>query len=84
VAAKDDLLALLKNGGYAVQESGYGPLALGSDGHTYAARTARALERDGLAHLAWDKHGSSHSWAWVLGPAPGVALPRADQQENTK
>lgn len=66
MAATDDMLALLKNEGYVVQEAGYGPVCFGSDGRTYAARTARALERDGLAKLEWGRHGGKDCWAWVL------------------
>ena len=80
MAAKDDLLALLRSGGYGEQEAGYGPNVFGSDGRTYAARTARALEREGLAELRWDRHGQSMSWAWEATAAPGVGLPAEGQQ----
>jgi hypothetical protein len=67
MSAKDDFLALLKRGGYGEQEAGYGPVVFGSDGRTYAARTARALEREGLVKLAWGEHnGRKMCWAWVL------------------
>lgn len=64
MTAEARLLALLRSGGYAEQEAGFGPFTLGSDGRTYAARTARALERKGLAELHWGRHGLSDSWAW--------------------
>ena len=65
MAAIDDLLALLKARGHACQEAGCGPWVFGSDGRTYAARTAHALERDGLAKLEWGMHGRRMCWAWV-------------------
>lgn len=71
--AKERLSQLLESGGYATQEAGYGPFAFGSDGHTYAARTARSLQREGRAELVWINDGRVCSWMWVQVPATKAA-----------
>lgn len=62
--AHENVLDLLRRGGYIIHENGFGPL--GSDGKTYSVRTCNKLVRENLIELVW-AHGSyGHEWRYVL------------------